>query len=426
MVIDPLVMTAAAAGVVAAVTCPALVVARRGRAVLRRELARARAETTAAEEQAQHRVDEAQRQTRTDVERVNRSAREKLRRLDDGARDLLEQLRRAGAETAHLRSARIPAVLQHVHAPHVVVPGLMHQQLAATDLEWNHDAILKDIHRAVMAEGERADEAGLAVVRGVLGRVHRMHLRMQDKITAIQNTYPDADPGLMAALLDLDMANELLGRTVQTPAVACGATSLLFREQTHLPDVVMSAASRVHDFQRRIATPVNHLERRVGVAEQAVEAVRIITSALLANAVEYSHGTLRVETELHETPTGASIVIDDAGVGLTTEQLARARRLLSGERAVRLVDLGDPPRTGWAAIGMLVRQYGMRVSVRKGRHGGVSAVVSLPNALLVEMPQETRPSVLAPEPGRPGRGRRRPARAGGGGGVAGGDPRARG
>jgi hypothetical protein len=42
----------------------------------------------------------------------------------------------------------------------------------------------------------------------------------------------------------------------------------------------------------------------------------------------------------------------------------------------------------------------MQVTLKKSAFGGVQAVLSIPTALLVEMPEGSRPSVLAPEPVR--------------------------
>ncbi|MFJ4699079.1 histidine kinase [Streptomyces sp. NPDC088768] len=303
-------------------------------------------------------------------------------------------------ETRHLLEARLPALLSHLRTPHVTVPGLLTPELAGTAVDRLHRALLDAVAEGVAAESERVDEAGRAVVRGAMSRVHSLQLRLQDGLSEIQRRHPDADPALMADVLALDMLNELIGRAAQTPALATGSTPMLFRDDTHLVDIAVSAASRVRDFKERVGEPVNHLTRSVGVMAQSVEPLRAVLAELLANAVHFSHGTLKVDVSLHETQTGASVIVEDAGVGLNAEQFARAERLLSGAHPVRLVELGDPPQTGWAAIGALVRQYGFQVSLKKSSYGGVAAVVSVPAALLVEMPEGHAPSVHAPAPVR--------------------------
>ncbi|MFE4055003.1 ATP-binding protein [Streptomyces sp. NPDC059096] len=401
MLTDPVVISTFA-GSALILTGSALAITRRQLKASGRELLRLKEEFSKAREAAASAHAAALRQAQQQAgAAAERRAAERSERQTAEYRGHLERLERLVLEEEHLRTVRIPALLVHLRAPHMAVPGLRHDELAGTSTDVEHRAVLDAISRGVTEEAVRADEAGLAVVRGVLSRAHSLHLRMQDQLKEIVEGHPDADPVLMRAVLGLDMHNEVLGLALQAPAVACGAPPLVFREKTHLIDVVLSAASRVHGFQDRIQEPANHLVRRIGVDEQYVEALRIIASALLANAVEYSYSTLKVAVELHEAPTGVSLVIEDPGVGLNAEQLERGRRLVSGARAVRLVELGDPPRSGWAAVGMLVRQHGFHVSLGRGRHGGVSAVIHIPNALLVEMPEDKHPSVLAPAPVSP-------------------------
>ncbi|MFE9252601.1 histidine kinase [Streptomyces sp. NPDC007088] len=400
MLIEVVAAAVAAGGATAAATGGPLVAARRrarqAEEVSRSALAareRAEAESVAVRE---HFADEAAA-IRAQAAGELAAVRTRAEQDTAAARELRE---RVESETEHLLARRLPALLAHLRTPHVVVPGLQNPRLAGTLTERQHSALLDAVAEAVAEEGERVDEAGRAVVRGAMSRVHSLQLRLQDGLSEIQTRHADADPGLMADILALDMLNELVGRAAQTPALAAGSTPMLFRDDTHLTDVVVSAASRVKDFKQRIGEPANHLGRAVGVMAQCVEPLRSVLAELLANAVYFSHGTLKVDVALHETQTGVSIVIEDAGVGLNEDQFARAERLLSGDRPVRLVELGDPPQTGWAAIGSLVRQFGFQVSLKKSSYGGVAAVVAVPTALLVEMPDSVAPSVHAPQPVR--------------------------
>jgi hypothetical protein len=133
-----------------------------------------------------------------------------------------------------------------------------------------------------------------------------------------------------------------------------------------------------------------------------VEPIAITVTELLANAVHHSHGTLAVDVSLHQTTSGACIVIDDAGVGMHADEIEYATAMMSGRLPVRLTELGDPPRSGFAAIGRLTRQYGFAVSVDKpAPYGGVRAVVFIPGNLLTVMDEEEQPmSVSAPLPPR--------------------------
>ncbi|MFI7131481.1 hypothetical protein ACIBQ1_37795 [Nonomuraea sp. NPDC050153] len=348
------------------------------------------------------------RQAQEHVTRETSARNQRLVQAERQAQESTELLREARAqhdhvraETEHLISKRIPALLSHLRAPHVIVPGVQNPALAGTDVDRQHRALLDALTRGVREEGERIDEAAQSVIRGAMSRVQTQALRAQDLLAGVQQRYSgDEHTALLREVLGLDMFNELIIRRVQVTGIACGATTGLSRDDTYLVDLVVGAISRVENFELRIEGPANHLRRRIGVAARAAESILFITAELLVNAVHHSHGTLKVTIAVHETNSGAAIVIDDAGVGLNEDQYARATRLLGGAQQVRLVDLGNPPHTGWAAIGRQVAQYGMQVTVKKSAFGGVQAVLNIPTALLVEMPEDSRPSVLAPEPVR--------------------------
>ncbi|MET8007727.1 hypothetical protein [Nonomuraea glycinis] len=363
---------------------------------VRRKLAHAQGQLVQARQAQEHRT----RETSVGHQRLAQAERQ--------AQESAELLREARAqhdlvraETEHLIAKRIPALLAHLRTPHVIVPGVQNPALAGTDVDKQHRTILDAVTRALREEGERIDEAAQAVIRGAMSRVQTQALRAQDLLAGVQQRYGgDEHTALLREVLGLDMFNELIIRRVQVTGIACGATPGLSRDDTYLVDLMVGAISRVENFEQRIEGPANHLRRRIGVAARAAESILFITAELLANAVHHSYGTLKVTIAVHETNNGAAIVIDDAGVGLNEDQYARATRLLSGIQPTRLVDLGNPPHTGWAAIGRQVAHYGVQVTVKKSAFGGVQAVLTIPTALLVEMPEDSRPSVLAPEPVR--------------------------
>jgi hypothetical protein len=121
----------------------------------------------------------------------------------------------------------------------------------------------------------------------------------------------------------------------------------------------------------------------VAVISRAVEPVVLTVAELLDNAARHSQPNAPVEVNFQPAHNGMAIVIDDAGVAMNAEELARAERLLSGQESVEINRLGDPPQVGFAVIGVLAARYGFTVSVdTRSPYGGVRAVVFLPGALL--------------------------------------------
>lgn len=314
-------------------------------------------------------------------------ARSETQQINSGRTALLE-------ETQHLISVRMPALVTHLAHQHVAVPGLKHQPFAGTEVEQLHRSALEQLSQAIAAERERVDEAAQAVMRGATTVIQAQSYQLQSKVEAMQHRYDT--PDLAQDLLELDLLNEQNLRRIQATGVLCGASPGLTRVDSHLGDVVVGAQSRVRGYRRIEVT--SQLDAPVAVVARAVEPVAITVSELLANAVHHSHGTLAVDVSLHQAESGAVIVIDDAGVGMHADEIEFATRMLAGRDSLRLSELGDPPRSGFATIGRLVRQYGFSVSVDKpAPYGGVRAVVLIPGHLLTLLDEEERPmSVMAP------------------------------
>ncbi|MER5464638.1 sensor histidine kinase [Streptomyces sp. NPDC002668] len=299
-------------------------------------------------------------------------------------------------ETRHLVFTRLPALVAHLSSRHVPVPELAHLAFAGTEVEQTHRAALEQVAQAVAAERDRVDEAAQAVMRGATTVTQAQSYQLQSKIDTMQHRYND--PDIARDLLELDQLNEQNLRRIQATGVLCGAWPGLTRSDSHLGDVVIGAQSRVRGYHRIQVT--SQLDAPVAVVARAVEPIAITVAELLANAVHHSHGTLSVDVSLHQAESGACIVIDDVGVGMHQDEVEFATRLLSGQHAVLLTELGDPPRAGFATIGRLVRQFGFAVSIDKpAPYGGVRAVVFIPGHLLTLLDDQTQPmSAMAPLP----------------------------
>jgi hypothetical protein len=146
-----------------------------------------------------------------------------------------------------------------------------------------------------------------------------------------------------------------------------------------LTDVVRGATSRIRDY-RRVQIPA---QADIAVVSRAVEPIVLTVAELLDNGARHSQPSTTVEVNFQQAHNGMAIMIDDAGVGMTLEALQRAAWLLSGQGGHDINRLGDPPRIGFAVIGVLAARYGFSVSVdTQSPYGGVRAVVFLPTALL--------------------------------------------
>lgn len=319
--------------------------------------------------------------------------------LDESARqnsDLSSRVHATEAEVRHLASSRIPDLMAALTHPNVPVRGPLDSQLVGTELDASMTAVLDQFSESVKKERVRVDSAAQSALRGTTTTIQAFLYQLQTVLQGMQERYDE--PQLAKDLLSADFLNEQALRRIQSTAVVCGAWPGLTRQNSHVGDIVVGAMSRLSGYERIQVT--NHLRDPVGVVARAVEPLAITLSELLANAVHFSHPELPVAVTLQQGNRGVSVIIDDAGVGMHNDELQRAVRMMSGQEQLLVTELGDPPRTGFATVGQLVRQYGFSTHVETSPYGGVRAVVYIPGEpLLTLIDEEERPmSPMAPTP----------------------------
>lgn len=316
-------------------------------------------------------------------------------------------------EVRHLATDRLPALALHLISSHHPVPGLLHKGLEGSDAGQLIDALPEAVSGIVLKERRRIDAAARAALRGATQESQALSYRLQTNIVALQHEF-SAPPSLTQSLLESDHLNEQNLRLTQRSAIVCGGWPGHVRKDTYVSEVVSGASSRLRGFDR-----VNIVSRlgfsNIGVVGRAAEPVAVVCAELMANALEHSRDDLMVDVSLIQTGNGSvCITIDDAGKGMTSQALDRGRALISGEQQeVMLIELGDPPSMGFAAIGRLVADYGLHVSIdTSSPYGGVRAVVSVPENLLTSIDENVTPqSVMAPQPAVAPQAHKRPAPA---------------
>lgn len=309
-------------------------------------------------------------------------------------RQLKDGLQALTAEVEHLAAKRLPAAARQSAHPHVAVPGPLHPQTSATPLGRALEHVLAGLRTELAAQRTRVDAAAQAGMRGATREIQAALYRLQDALRGLQQEYDD--PELAQILFRLDHENEQSLRRAQVTAVVCGAWVGLAREESHLVDAVTGGQARLAGYQRiRVH---NHLAAGTGLVSHAVEPVAIIVAELLDNALRHSAPDTDVVVNLEHVHHGVCVTVDDAGLGMTEDERARAQRLVAGSEPILLTELGDPPRMGLAAIGQLTRQFDLGVDLSTpSPYGGVRAVLRVDSHLLSRIdPVERPPAASAP------------------------------
>ncbi|MFE4515009.1 ATP-binding protein [Kitasatospora sp. NPDC056783] len=383
-------------------------------------LARSEQQQREAQEAARRAAEEARRaeeRTRSAEDSV-REAQEAARQAQDTVRETMQQSAAATdraeraedahaaaearaaallAEVGHLAQERVAATavrLTHANAPLV---GPLDPRAVGPEAVRALQAVLDAAHAALADERERVDAAARAAMRGATSRIQTLLYQIQSLVQQLQ--HENDDP----RLLEVDFRNEVALRRIQTVAVLCEAWPGLARTDSPLAEVVVGALSRVPGYARiKVA---NHLrEQRLAVVARAAEPVAVTIAELLANATAYSHPETDVPVTVQQGGRGALVIIDDSGIGMDEDQLRRARRLLAGPPDMLLTELGNPPKTGFAVIGKLARQYGFSCHIEPSPYGGMRTILRIPAALVTVVADERPLSVLTPLPLRAGTG----------------------
>ncbi|TQE40278.1 ATP-binding protein [Streptomyces ipomoeae] len=312
---------------------------------------------------------------------ITRRQRRRNAELADGVRAREEELR-------HLVAVRLPALADHPGRP---LPGVgpLDARLAETEFGRGLEEVLTRFSGAVEHARARADQSAKAALRTSMRSLQALANEQQVAISEMQDRHDD--PDVLRDLLEIDHTNAQFGRRAQAIAVLCGSWPGRQRATSPLLDVVRGATSRIRDYRRvRVNGQVE-----IAVESRAVEPVVLALAELLDNAARHSQPGTTVEVTVQAVHNGACVIIDDAGVGMDGQAVERAGHLLGGRHAVDVTRLGDPPRFGFAVIGVLARRYGFTVSVdTRSPYGGVRAVALLPAAFLTQ-PEPVSPQASA-------------------------------
>ncbi|MEU6440436.1 ATP-binding protein [Streptomyces sp. NPDC047046] len=311
---------------------------------------------------ARRRPKQALQQARADEERKNAQLRAAEAALSDVARALVAggrvetgfppQIRDTPLATALYRvlSGVSTAVSLGVEAARQEARGRVEQVRAIAERE--QQEYVSSL-RAVVAD--LAHRAGPARPPDV-PRTHEAH-----DVTA-------GDPGARGAAAVLLAATNyaILGGSRLAPA----------GRPSSLADLVRTSCARAGVTERVRLAQIPE----VMVRGEAVEGLTHLLAALLDNA---SRASATVQVACDPRPdSSAYLLVDDAGPGMTEQQLAAARGLLAETGAEVLLHLGARPQLGLRTVGALTRYLGIGTDlISPAPWGGTRVVLALPGAL---------------------------------------------
>jgi signal transduction histidine kinase len=316
------------------------------------------------------------------------------------ARRLARDVSGLEATAQHLADEEMPALIERLRQgePEAIPAGAaVPQPLTKTSEIAEAEAAITSLQRTAAAAA--ANEARL---RNGIGQVFVSLARRNQSLLQRQLRLIDAleqkasDPATLADLFPLDHLTTRMRRHAEGLIILSGAApGRSWSEPVPVIDVIRGAVAEVEDYKR--VTVLTRAEDAVaGLA--AADMIHLLAE-LIENATLSSPSGTRVEVRAERVANGFAIEIDDRGLGIEAGQLRTINQQLAQPPDF---DLANADQLGLFVVGKLAARHGVRVALRPSPYGGTTAVVLMPNSIVVpvsETEEDTDPG-LRPEPGR--------------------------
>ena len=210
----------------------------------------------------------------------------------------------------------------------------------------------------------------------------------------------EQDSDRLANLFQMDHLATRMRRNSENLLVLAGhELSRRWTEPVALVDVLRAAVSEIEHYERVIP----NIQPGISVRGQAVSDVVHLLSELAENATAFSAAETPVKVSGYLLSSGGALVdITDQGVGMGAEEMAHANWRLDNPP---VVDVAVSRRMGLFVVSRLAARHGIRVRLRPGPAGGLTALVWLPDEVITR-DKDTSLGCARSSPQRP---RARPA-----------------
>jgi signal transduction histidine kinase len=259
-----------------------------------------------------------------------------------------------------------------------------------------------------VAEPARAPERGVQEPRplpALLDLARRNQALVDEQRTLlVEATRNRSDPRLPGKLLQLDrLVGHARRNAYNLIVLAGGEPSRRWERPTPLTEVARAA---VRDNRDAARVDVQLADDRL-VVGAAADDLAALLSELVDNATAFSEPETRVRVSGQATGSGYVLEVEDRGLGMTDEELHEVNARLAGGQ---VADGDLRHRFGTWVIGLLADRHDVKVRLRRSARGGVTALLFLPERLLVgpgaargerAAPPEAGPAEAAPAEAAP-------------------------
>lgn len=219
--------------------------------------------------------------------------------------------------------------------------------------------------------------------RRILDRVgrhpHALVYELLEEMLATQRTVEN--PTLLRRLHREDHLATRALRVLERLAVLAGSTGRRLPEPLDLATLIRLAGSQVLGYQRVRVPPVDIW---VDVPRESASDLTLLLAELAENAIKFSPPDTEVWMVPEQTSAGVSISITDRGSLLTEDRRAALNSLLAAPDSFDVFDQILTGTFGLPVVARCAARLGVRVVLHPRDGGGTTALVELPDHLLLE------------------------------------------
>jgi signal transduction histidine kinase len=295
------------------------------------------------------------------------------------ARSLVRELGSLRQSALSLANERLPEVVDRLAlGQEVDVPA------DAPDIPASSDEIgqVRDAFAAVQQTAVRA-AVGQARLRQGMSDVFRNLARRSQSLLHRQLSLLDAmerrarDPQELEDLFRIDHLTTRMRRHAESLIILSGhAPARGWRNPVPLVDVLRAGVAEVEDYTRIRATSAT----QASLAGPAVGDVIHMIAELAENATMFSPPNTPVVIHGDTVGKGFAIEIEDRGLGMSDEQLQQVNDLLQNPPPF---DPATSDQLGLFVAGQLAKRHDIKISLRPSPYGGTTAIVLIPQNLVV-------------------------------------------
>jgi signal transduction histidine kinase len=295
-------------------------------------------------------------------------------------RSVLDRLREREVELVQLADRTLPETVQKLRDGTPADVALTQVPLPRREIDRN---LLRTLAQEI-SDGERRRAAAMAACANAAGRVQAMATSMLADLRDMEERHSEE---VLGDLLELDHSTAQVGRLADSIAVLSGARSgRRWTKPIIMESILRGAMGRIGAYQRvRV-----HSASTAAIAGYAAEDVMHVLAELMDNGTKFSAPSEEVHVYVEELHNGLVVTVEDAGLGMKSQALERAKAAVSATEASDLAKLSGT-RLGLAVVGTLARKHRLEVFFRPSSRGGTGVVVRIPNQLLAQERAEAAP-----------------------------------